>query len=91
MVGISGDRPEKQLAFIEKFSLTFPLVSDTSGDLIDSYGAGQVLGIIAKRSTFLVSPEGRIAWVWPKVRVEGHADEVVARIRELSNESEERP
>ena len=37
----------------------------------------------AKRSTFLVAPNGRIAWAWPKVRVEGHADDVVATLRDL--------
>jgi thioredoxin-dependent peroxiredoxin len=43
-----------------------------------------VLGIVAKRSTFLVDPDGKIAAVWPEVKIEGHADDVTATIRRLS-------
>jgi len=83
VVGVSADRPEVQQRFIDKFDLTFPLVSDRSKAIIDAYGAREVLGVTAKRSTFLVAPNGRIAWAWPKVRVEGHADDVVATLRDL--------
>jgi peroxiredoxin Q/BCP len=44
-----------------------------------------VLGVTAKRRTFLVDPKGRVAFVWPAVKVEGHADEVVRKVRELSS------
>jgi len=84
VVGVSADSPSTQQKFIDKFSLTFPMVSDTSKEIIVSYGAREVLGITAKRSTFLVGPDGKIAHVWPKVKVEGHADDVVATIRELA-------
>lgn len=81
MVGVSADRPEVQQRFIDKFSLTFPMISDVSKQIITAYGAREVLGVTAKRSTFLIDPEGRIAHVWPAVKVTGHADEVVATIR----------
>ncbi|PKQ19456.1 MAG: hypothetical protein CVT66_10085 [Actinobacteria bacterium HGW-Actinobacteria-6] len=84
VVGVSADKPEIQQRFIDKFELTFPMISDTDKSIIVAYGAREVLGVTAKRSTFLVSPDGKIARVWPRVKVEGHADEVVAAIRELA-------
>lgn len=84
VVGVSADKPEIQQRFIDKFELTFPMISDTTKTIIDAYGAREVLGVTAKRRTFLIGPDGTIARVWPKVKVEGHADEVVAAIRELS-------
>ena len=84
VVGVSADKPEIQQRFIDKFALTFPMISDTDKSIIDAYGAREVLGVTAKRKTFLIGPDGRIAHVWPKVKVEGHADEVVAAIRELA-------
>ena len=84
VVGVSADGSETQQSFIDKFDLTFPMVPDTSKQVIDAYGARAVLGIVAKRSTFLVDPDGRVAAVWPSVKVEGHADDVTATIRGLS-------
>lgn len=81
VVGVSADKPEVQQRFIDKFDLTFPMLSDTDKSIIDAYGAREVLGVAAKRKTFLIGPDGRIAHVWPKVKVEGHADDVVAAIR----------
>jgi peroxiredoxin Q/BCP len=83
VVGVSADKPETQRKFIDKFGLAFPLLSDTAKAVIDAYGAREVLGVTAKRKTFLIGPDGRIAHVWPKVTVEGHADDVVATIRRL--------
>jgi len=83
-VGVSADKPEVQQRFIDKFELTFPMISDTSKNIIDDYGAREVLGVSAKRRTFLIDPEGVIARAWHKVKVEGHADDVVAAIRALA-------
>jgi len=84
VVGVSADKPEVQQRFIEKFELTFPMISDTDKSIIYSYGAREVLGMTAKRMTFLISPDGMIARIWPKVKVEGHASDVVAAIRSLA-------
>ena len=84
VVGVSADKPEVQQRFIDKFELTFPMISDTDKSIIDAYGAREVLGVTAKRKTYLIGPDGRIAHVWPKVKVEGHADDVVATIRMLT-------
>jgi len=83
-VGVSADKPETQMKFIEKFGLVIPMIADTDKAVIDAYGAREVLGVTAKRRTFLIGPDGVVAFVWPAVKVEGHADEVVAKIRELA-------
>jgi peroxiredoxin Q/BCP len=84
VVGVSADKPEIQQKFIDKFDLTFPMISDKDKTIIDAYGAREVLGVTAKRRTFLIDPEGVIARAWHKVKLEGHADDVVATIREAS-------
>ena len=86
VVGVSADKPETQRKFIDKFGLTFPMVPDPDKVVIDAFGAREVLGLSAKRKTFLIDPEGRIARVWPKVKVEGHADDVVETIKRLAEE-----
>jgi peroxiredoxin Q/BCP len=86
VVGVSADKPEIQRKFIDKFGLTFPMISDTEKIVIDAFGAREVLGLSAKRKTFLIDPDGKIAFVWPKVKVEGHAEDVIATIRRLAEE-----
>lgn len=83
VVGISADKPAVQRRFIEKFELTFPMIPDPGKGIISAYGAREVLGMTAKRKTFLVASDGSIARIWPAVKVEGHADDVLGAIREL--------
>ncbi len=74
VVGISPDEPSAQLAFDEKYSLGFPLLSDPDHAVAEAwgtwgektYGGKTYLGII--RSSFLVDAEGRIAQAWYKVK-----------------------
>jgi peroxiredoxin Q/BCP len=84
-VGVSADSKDVQARFMEKFGVEFPMIADPEKHVIDAYGARAILGIVAKRSTFLVGPDGRIAHVWPKVSVEGHAQDVVETIRGLAS------
>jgi len=84
VVGVSADKREVQQRFIDKFDLTFPMISDTGKAIIDAYGARPVLGVTATRSTFLIAPDGKVAYVWPKVKVDGHAEDVLGVIRSLS-------
>lgn len=86
-MGVSADKPEIQQHFIDKFELTFPMISDTDKTIIEAYGAREVLGVTAKRKTFLINPSGLIARAWDKVHVEGHAEDVLGAIRELSRPS----
>ena len=83
VVGISADKPATQQKFVEKFGLTFPMISDAAKEIIDAYGVREVLGVAAKRRTFLIDPHGKIARVWLNVNVEGHAEEVLSAVREL--------
>jgi peroxiredoxin Q/BCP len=81
--GISPDNAASHGRFRAKFHLTFPLLSDEDHATAEAYGAwvekvnyGKTyMGI--QRSTFLVGPDGRIAHAWPKVKAEGHAEDVV--------------
>jgi peroxiredoxin Q/BCP len=86
VVGVSADKAEVQRRFIDKFELGFPMIPDTDKTVIDAWGVRKVLGVTAQRSTFLVDPGGRIARVWDKVKVEGHADDVISAIREVAGE-----
>jgi thioredoxin-dependent peroxiredoxin len=89
VLGVSADAVDAQGKFKKKHSLKVSLGSDTSHKMLKDYGAWgekslygrKFLGII--RSTVLIDEKGRIARVWPKVKVDGHADEVLAAARDL--------
>lgn len=90
VLGASKDSPAAQQKFIDKQDLTVPLASDAQENgLTDALGVwtekqnyGRTyMGI--ERSTFLVGPDGRIAQVWRKVRVKGHAETVLEAARAL--------
>ncbi len=89
VIGISTDSPASHRKFAKQHNLTIHLLSDPEHKVIDAYGAWQPKKFMGKeflgtvRSTFLVDPQGRIAFVWPKVNPWGHADEVKAKLREL--------
>src|SRR6476619_4340752 len=84
LLGVSADPVEAQDKFKRKHTLRHDLLSDERHEMLEAYGAwgkksmyGKTfLGII--RSTVLIGADGRVARVWPKVRVEGHAAEVLA-------------
>src|SRR5262249_16893761 len=83
VVGISADPVNAQGAFKKKHGLSVPLLSDESKETIEAYGAWgersmygrKFMGII--RTTVLIDENGKVARIWPKVKVEGHADEVL--------------
>jgi peroxiredoxin Q/BCP len=86
VIGVSRD-PLKMLdKFAGKYGLTFPLASDEGGALTEAYGVWveksmygrKYMGI--ERSTFVVGADGKVAKAWPKVKIEGHADEVLAAV-----------
>src|SRR5215831_16746867 len=89
ILGVSADPVKAQDAFKAKHGLAIPLASDETHKMLDAYGVWgeksmygkKFMGII--RTTFLIDREGRIARIWPKVKVEGHADEVLAAAQEL--------
>ena len=87
--GISPDSAKSHAKFRQKFELPFTLLVDEGHRVAGEYGAwgpkksyGRAYdGII--RSSFLVAPDGRIAHVWPKVKADGHAADVLATYRSL--------
>jgi thioredoxin-dependent peroxiredoxin len=87
--GISPDGSGSHAAFRAKFGLPFTLLSDEDHAVAEAYGAWgtkvnygrEYMGLI--RSSVLVGPDGRIARTWPKVKADGHADQVLAALREL--------
>jgi peroxiredoxin Q/BCP len=83
LFGVSTDAADSHRAFAQKFNLPFPLLADPGGAMTQRWGAGQGLRAGARRVTFVLDREGRIARIFDPVRVEGHTDEVIAALREL--------
>ena len=81
--GVSQDSAESHREFSSHQKLPFPLVADEDGSVTRAYGVPSRLGLSA-RVTFLVSPEGRIARVWPDVDPGVHASEVLAAVAQLA-------
>lgn len=89
VLGVSADPPKAQEAFRDKYELVTPLVSDEQHQMLDAYGVwgeksmyGRTFqGII--RTTVLIGADGRIIRIWRNVKVDGHADEVLAAVRAL--------
>ena len=86
VLGISPDSPKAQKSFKEKYDLPFTLLSDPDKKVAEAFDVLKeknmygktVLGI--ERTTFLIDGEGRVAHVFPKVKAEGHAEEVLAEL-----------
>jgi peroxiredoxin Q/BCP len=89
VLGISADSPKAQEAFRDKHSLSIPLVSDQKHEMLEAYGAwgekslyGRTfLGII--RTTVLIGADGLIKRIWRHVKVDGHAEAVLAAAQSL--------
>lgn len=83
ILGVSKDDVKSHKNFCTKYGLNFHLLADTDGKIIESYKAKG--GLFTKRITYLIDPDGRIAYVWEKVKPNGHAKEVLDKLRELKN------
>ena len=88
LLGVSKDSPMKHQNFIAKHDLTVDLATDAAdGGLSDELGVWTEKQMYGKtymgmvRSTFLIGGDGQILRVWPKVKVKGHAEEVLAAVR----------
>jgi peroxiredoxin Q/BCP len=89
ILGVSADPVKALDRFRTKHKLTIALASDETRTMLEAYGAWgeksmygrKYLGIF--RKTFLIDAKGRIAQIWPKVRVPGHAEEVLAAAKAL--------
>ncbi|MCB1337029.1 MAG: thioredoxin-dependent thiol peroxidase [Maritimibacter sp.] len=89
VLGLSKDSVKRQENFAAKQALTVPLLSDAEGDVCERYGVWgekqmygkSFLGIV--RTTYLIGPDGQVARIWTKVKVAGHAAEVLAAAEAL--------
>lgn len=88
VVGVSRDPMKKHEKFIGKYDLKVPLASDEEGRVSDAFGTWVQKSMYGRkymgmeRSTFLIGADGRVLREWRKVKVPGHADEVLAAARE---------
>ncbi|WP_373486843.1 peroxiredoxin [Blastomonas sp.] len=90
VLGVSKDPPKKHVKFTEKYGLTVPLASDSETDgLAEAMGVWVEKSMYGKkymgmeRSTFLVGKDGKVARVWRKMKVAGHAAEVLDAAKAL--------
>lgn len=89
LLGVSADPVKAQEAFKKKHGITVPLASDETHQVLEAYGVWRPKSMYGKtfmgiaRTTFLIDPDGRIARVWRNVRVDGHAEEVLAAVKQL--------
>jgi peroxiredoxin Q/BCP len=89
ILGVSADPVPAQDKFKAKHKLGISLASDEAHPMLEAYGVWQeksmygrkFMGVV--RATFLIGPDQRIAQVWPKVSVAGHAEEVLAAAKAL--------
>ena len=86
IVGVSPDTSKAQAKFKEKFDLPFTLLADSEHKVAEDYGVWKEKSMYGKkymgveRSTFVIDPAGKIRKIFPKVKVDGHAEEVLAAI-----------
>lgn len=89
IVGVSADPVKAQERFKAKYELAFPLASDPGHEMLEAYGVWTEKSMYGRkymgveRATFLIGPDGRVARVWRKVKVPGHAEDVLAAARTL--------
>ena len=86
VLGVSTDRVTSHDKFAEKFKLPFTLLADEDKKIVEAYGVWGQKGFMGRkylgthRVTFLIGPDGRIKKIWPKVKPEEHAQEVLAAL-----------
>jgi len=84
IIGVSLDSPDSHKKFAKKYDLNFPLISDREKHIAIAYGVLKDSGTSTNRVTFLISKEGKVAHIFPKVDVTKHTEEVVEALKELS-------
>lgn len=92
VVGVSPDTVAKHDKFIAKHALSVILAADIDQATANDYGVWKQKSMYGRsymgieRSTFLIGPDGAIREIWPKVKVKGHAEEVLSAVRKLAAE-----
>lgn len=89
VLGVSADSVKSHLSFSEKYSLPFPLLSDSDKTMIKSYKALGLKKMFGReyegilRISYLIAPDGTIAKAYPKVKPQDHAEEILRDVQEL--------
>lgn len=89
IVGISPDGPASKAKFGQKYGLDLALAADESKATLEAYGVWAQKSMYGRtymgveRTTFLIDRDGKVARIWPKVKVPGHAQEVLEAARAL--------
>jgi peroxiredoxin Q/BCP len=89
VIGMSPDSVKKHDRFKSKHELTVTLVADEDKKVLEAYGVWAEKSMYGRkymgveRTTFLIGPDGKVAQVWRKVKVPGHAEEVLAAVKAL--------
>ena len=86
VLGVSTDDEKSHRKFADKFSLPFPLLADPEKKIVTDYGVWGEKSMYGRkymgthRVTYVIDEKGKIAAVWPKVKPDGHADEILAAL-----------
>jgi len=89
ILGVSKDGPERHAKFAAKYGLKVKLATDPDGSVCEAFGVWGEKSLYGRkymgidRATFLIDRDGTIARIWRKVKVPGHAEEVLAAARQL--------
>jgi peroxiredoxin Q/BCP len=87
VLGVSADSVDSHRKFKNKYKLSFPLLSDPKKDVIEKYGVWKEKSMYGKkfmgieRTTFIIDEDGKIAHLFPKVKVDGHTEEVLEKLK----------
>lgn len=90
ILGVSKDQAAKHQKFIDKYELKVPLATDADGSACEAFGTWVEKSMYGRkymgidRATFLIDRDGVVKRVWRKVKVPGHAEEVLAAARQLA-------
>ena len=83
VIGVSADGIDSHRKFISKYDLNFPLLSDESKSVLEKYGVWKLKNFMGRkymgieRTTVIIDEKGKISHIFPKVKVEGHTEEVL--------------
>jgi thioredoxin-dependent peroxiredoxin len=89
LLGVSPDGEKSHTKFRDKFDLNFPLIVDEDKTIVSAYGVWKEKSMYGRkymgveRTTFIINEKGKIAKIFPKVKVEGHVDEVIEALTSL--------
>jgi peroxiredoxin Q/BCP len=86
VLGVSADSPSSHAKFATKYDVSFPLLSDEKKEVLKAYGVWKEKSMYGRkymgieRTTFIIDEDGKIAQIFPRVKVDGHTEEVLAAL-----------